>query len=74
MNQTDFFALVPDNTPLGGSCMDYHVTDDDIGDILDHNFTHILFELNLTYPGNKYRLVEPPYSGPSLIWIPPSPK
>ncbi|OWF56765.1 Hemicentin-1 [Mizuhopecten yessoensis] len=56
VNQTLYDALVPDNTPIGGSCINYHVTDDDIGDgdLLTHSFvdTTGLFELNTTFPGN----------------------
>lgn len=60
VNQTDYDALVPDNTPIGGSCINYHVTDDDIGDVdlLQHSFVDAtgLFELNTTFPGRFARL------------------
>ncbi|XP_033763937.1 uncharacterized protein LOC117345096 [Pecten maximus] len=56
VNQTYYDALVPDNTPIGGSCINYHITDDDVGDfdLLIHTFvdTTGLFELNTTFPGN----------------------
>ncbi|XP_021364222.1 uncharacterized protein LOC110457302 [Mizuhopecten yessoensis] len=56
VNQTEYDALVPDNTPIGGSCINYHITDDDIGDfdLLQHEFIDDtgLFELNTTFPGN----------------------